>query len=137
MAVFTYIAKRSVIGGHTAGLEYSLEIGIQASPRTREIVKTEQRSRGGATEVLYHRADVTRQITLRPLRGSELAAVHEFLDSVEGGESFEFDMYGTIASPGTAVNCIRIDESVTDEIRAIGGSATADLISITFQIREI
>jgi hypothetical protein len=138
MAVFTYTAKRSVVAGHTVGAEYSLEISIQPSPRAREIVKTEQRSRGGATETIYHRADVTRQITLRPIRASELAAVHEFLDSVEGGESFGFDMYGTIAAPHNLVTCIRIDEALEDTIRAVGGALDASAIyTITFKIREV
>ena len=57
---------------------------------------------------------------------------------MEGGEEFQFDMYGTIATPDNPVDCIRIDESITDNIRAIGGGTGAsDIYDLTFTLREV
>lgn len=141
MANFTYSAKRTlnttVSPIHAEGTEYDIDLDLVTATRSRAVVKTIQRSRGGNSEVLRDRADTTWEVTTAPLAGSNLAAVREFLDSVEAGEQFTFDLYGTAAVPDNPIAVERIDEGYTESRVLIVGSEASDYFQFSFTLREL
>jgi hypothetical protein len=109
MAVFTYTAKRSVIAGHTAGLSYSLEIGVQTlSPTQNRRSNTKTALDGVTSQTRLHNivkgwSINTAFIDLDPTEELPEEWV-EFIDSVSGGETFQLDALGTIATPNNLVS---------------------------------
>jgi hypothetical protein len=97
----SYIAKRSLVPGHTVGFAYDLDlraVGCERAPEGDRIVKWPISGRN--PELIRHGGWDTWEVTLVPLRSAPLDAAIEFLESVDD-QSFTFDPYGTIAAPGT------------------------------------
>ena len=96
MAAFTYTAKRSVMDGHDAGTEYTLEIGIEDwTPDSSPDVKTSTTLSGRRFSQL---TNIEQTWTVRTLSVNDAATLDqlaEFLDSVAGGEVFTVSPFGT------------------------------------------
>jgi hypothetical protein len=128
MGTFVYTARRSLMAGHVVGNTYVIEIGAQSSPRRRRVEKSVVRAKGGAMEVLRHYADTERAVTFEPVAGVQLDQLREFLDSVEGGEQFQADIYGG----GSAMKAYkRNDDSYSEELFQDVGSADKDYYAIS------
>jgi len=93
-----------VMTGYEHGSEqiYSLEKGA-AVDFERRPVSNSQTSLGGTSETLLDRTDIIWTIQTVLLTQSELKYWTEFLASVESGEAFTLDPYGTIALPDNPV----------------------------------
>jgi hypothetical protein len=130
-----YIALRSLIATHEADTEYLLSVETTALVRSVKVDKTTQRAMGGATETLYSRTDREWSVTFEPLRGAQLAALIEFLDSTERGETFRLMLPGDVA-PGTV--CLRADEGYTlAEYLPLGEPAALDWYQTSCTVREV
>jgi hypothetical protein len=107
MGVLTYTAKRNVIGAHTAGVSYQIETAFQRIDEETGPVGSEQRMIDVVT-VEYELDGLLDTINLLSdvVTESELPTWKEFLTSVMAREIFQLDLTGTIASPGTDLNCI-------------------------------
>lgn len=90
-----YTATRSLVVSHVLNTQYMLEIDCTEDVRSRDVDKTIIRSKGGAMEALYYKADRQHVITFAPVRGTDLDLLIEMLDSTEGGETFQAQIYGT------------------------------------------
>lgn len=100
MAVIKYFAKRSLASGHSAGTEYSIEIGFTQYESNRKRQINESKSLSGRTFTTLHRVDLSYQIQTVPTdNATTIEQLIEFMASVEGGETFQIDEKGTIASP--------------------------------------
>jgi len=137
--IVTYTALRSLVNGHSAGMVYTLEILCQdiASPSRRPLVEVSE-SISGARETLRYGAVRTYPVLTFPLSGFSLDMLREFLDSVEGGQSFTCDPYGyngKTDSPFTAV----LEDGGYSENRdvQIGTGGQDDFFSITFTVRRL
>ena len=104
MTAITYTAKRSVIAGHTAGTDYSIDVVLEQADKSVRPVVDQQRSISGAQETLLHRVDVTWQIVIGSINNAGLPAMREFLDSVYAGEAFIIDIYGSVATADSPIN---------------------------------
>jgi len=104
MSVFKYIAKRAIIPGHTATVEYAIEIGIQPPLASRRAPnKARNQAIGGDPETIYLRVDRSWDLLTVPFDRADLPQWEEFFASVEGGELFTFDAWGTVAVPDNPV----------------------------------
>lgn len=130
---FVYTAQRSLIAGHSAGTQYAVSFGTTATVRRRDIQKTTQRALGGALETLYFGADRRWQISFAPVKGTELAALLEFLDSVESGASFTATVNGDALA---AVTVKRTDNgyTMTEVISAGNAPLTTDSFAIDIEV---
>lgn len=133
MATFIYTARRSLLPGRIANQTYQLDIETQSSPRRRKVEKSERRAAGGATETLYHRADVEWTVTFEPVNGFELDALREFLDSTESGELFQMQIFSTEAS-FTQVR--RADEGYEEQEFQAQGSDRTDYVQVQMTVRK-
>ncbi len=101
MTTIVYTALRSLTGLTDANEFATIEVDISEYSRRRTVIKDAPRSKGGATETLYHRADVTHSITFAPVNGFALRQMEEFLASTESGDSFQIYLYGNESLPIT------------------------------------
>jgi hypothetical protein len=108
MTLIVYTALRQLTGLYASGATANFEIGITEHSQLRQAVKDTHRSKGGARETLYHRADVTHQLTFEPVNGFRRKQLEEFLASTESGEAFQLFLYGDESYPLTV---IRDDDS--------------------------
>jgi len=101
-SLFIYTARRSLIPGHAVDEIHELEILLsEETAGSRKVEKTAVRSKGGAMETLYDRADQVWSIVFEPVNGEKLLRLKEFLDSTESGQSFTAYLYGTESTPLT------------------------------------
>lgn len=90
------------IQGYKRGLnqQYHLETGLQQADRNVRVARNVRQPMGGGTpEVLLHRREVFIDVRTTSLEEAVMPQWREFLASVEGGEAFVFDRYGSIAAP--------------------------------------
>jgi len=115
------------IVGYYRGLgeSYSLEIGTRGDRNAKVTRNVQQPMGGGAPEVLLHRRESTIQITTGYISESQIAQWREFLASVEGGEAFIFDAYGTLAVPDDPVSVMLASDEYTET--RVGDSASYQL----------
>ncbi len=106
MGVLTYNAKRNPIGGHTIGLEYKIETALQ-------VIDDSSLPKGTSLEMLdatieYELDSIPDMVRVRSDEVVETDKLlwKEFTTSVAAREQFKIDLTGTIAAPGTDLNCI-------------------------------
>jgi len=136
----TYVATRSVTGAHVAGNTYSLDlpclIATPGDSRQPNVVTNEALS--GARETFRFHAIKSYDIQLLPLTGTKLAQVLEFLDSVEAGESFQFDMYGSVATPVAPVAASLETAGYTQtRYQSVGQGGANDYFTMNFKVRTV
>lgn len=106
MAAFHYTALRDLMSGHTADTDYSFDGALSALQRKPKVQKKEIISLGGQVETVINRREVFYQCSSIIEDGTNADQWLEFLSSVDGGEQFQVDLTGTVASPGTLQNAI-------------------------------
>ena len=90
------------IAGYYRGLgqSYNLEIGVERIDRSIKVDRSMQQPLGGgAPEVLFHSRVELVGVRTDFITEAQIKQWREFLASVEGGETFTFDRYGTVAAP--------------------------------------
>jgi hypothetical protein len=106
MAAFYYTALRDVMSGHTVSNSYSFDGALSAMQRKPKVIKKDIISLGGNIETVVSRREVFVKCSSILEDGANAEQWLEFLSSVDGGEQFQADLTGTIASPGTLNNAI-------------------------------
>lgn len=83
------------------GQSYSLEFKAEKVDRSEDVKRSMQQPiGGGAPEVLNYRSEVYVDVLTEILdEATQVPQVREFLASVQAGEVFTFDRYGTVAAP--------------------------------------
>ena len=104
MPVFTYVAKRELITGHTVDTVYDLEYGLLVLDRSRDTKKSESIALDGSQETILHRQKTVFSVMTR-CDATTILQWREFIASIDGGEAFVFDEFGTIAVPDNGINC--------------------------------
>lgn len=140
MTAVVYVAKRSVIGGHASGGEYTLELRIAEGGLAlgRKVGAVTQRSLSDRTETLYYYGKTKYDITVIVDGSSERAALEEFLHSTEGLEAFTFSPYGTAANLGTTFVARRVDGDYQFErIDNSGATPVEDMMRVSFGIEAV
>ena len=130
-----YYAKRSVYPSRTLGDQYTLEIYLNKYDRKRKPLRVTTISLTGERSDTYQRADTTYGCSTIPLTGYYHLVMREFLDSVEGGEIFEF------ADSGSPENFVRVQitsKGYTERRRVLrGDGGESDYFSMQWQHREV
>ena len=95
------------------GSSYSLDLILEQASIAREVDSTVVKSLGGAQETIERTRDRYHNITIGsiariPTAGETTArqVVQAFMESVQAGETFSLDIYGSVATPSDAVNVI-------------------------------
>lgn len=129
------------IVGYERGLgqSYNLEFYTEQVPRSVKVKRSvAQPMDGGAPEILTFGREVFVDVTvLGPLGAliteAQMLQWREFLASVEGGETFTFDRYGTVASPVEAKTAMLMSDEYTEE--RIVGIGNAGFYKLMFKVK--
>lgn len=115
MSVFGYTATSELSPGTTEGAGVTRDFRIVSFPKKITSRRKQNTSLGGAVESLLFRQEIlyacqTEKIEPRSIIESQ---VFEFFASVQNGEVFTFDRYGSIALPDNPVNCILVSSTMS------------------------
>jgi hypothetical protein len=136
MTAVTYEAKRSIIAGHAPLTDYSLDLSCTAIEPSRTQTQEVAESLSGDRETLRFNVILTWDVTLAPIGGATLSAVEEFLHSVESGEQFSFDPYGTSNTPDAPIEC-ELDGTFQKKRQTLlGQGGKNDLFTFSFRVRR-
>ena len=90
-----YTAKRNLLGGHLAGSQYTISIGVEAFDKTPRWSGEVNRALSGNTVTITHEYGDDYSITTVALGETDpvlnIYHMREFLDSVRLGETFELN----------------------------------------------
>lgn len=123
MPVITYTAidRGELVGGHSAGNSYQIEVDFEAFPRTTRARRDLDETLDGTPEGYLHALQHTYEVATDLVLLADRPNWREFFSSVLAGEEFEIDFAGTIAAPGTDIAVWLVDEQVTEQqIRGTG-----------------
>lgn len=132
MGVLTYTATRNIIGGHTFGDEFKIETAFQIIDESSKEKGTQREMLDGTIE--YEIDSISDLITVRSDEVVEADKLlwKEFTTSVQAREQFKIDLTGTIAAPGTDLDCIVESMAGFRPVRSQDG---AQQYKFTFQVR--
>ena len=101
MTAFTYTALRSLAPGHTLGVDYSIDFNARELSPKDDPKMTESVSISGRTQTTVEREEERFMLQSDQLLVGSIAYANllEFLKSVNQGEPFTFDAYGSVLSP--------------------------------------
>ena len=114
MASVEYTAARNVSAGHSLGVVYDMDFTASRIQRRHQTVRRVARALDGSQETLRYRGDELFDVTVNEVLHADIPLWREFLESVDGGEQFTFDAYGTEVSPDNIENCV-MDTNVYTE----------------------
>lgn len=100
---------------HTAGTEYSFDVKINAWNTNIETPNRQIVTLGGQVETILYRTGKVVQARFGPYPNSEQAQIEEFLLSIAGGEIFQVDPEGSVATPDELINVISIGSGFDEE----------------------
>lgn len=106
MASVSYTAKRSLRAGVTLNDPIDYDFEVSAVDRSTKPIVGQKTSLSGWQETVRDRTDELYKVVTIPVLESDFDHFRQFLDSVDGGEFFTFDPYGTNAVPVQAMNCV-------------------------------
>lgn len=137
MTAVTYTARRSIIAGHTINVAYSLDLNVVDLPIDREPSVSVQRSLDGQQETIRFHAVEFYNVVLAVHTASQIAAIKEFLDSVEAKELFTFDPYGTANVPAAPLTASMDSNGYQLVRQPRGQSGSNDDYRASFRVRVL
>lgn len=129
MASVSYAAKRSLKGGVSVDDPIDFDFSVSSLDRNTKPVVGKQISLSGYQETARDRTDVFFKATSVPVLEANFDDFRQWLDSVDGGEPFTFDAYGTTAVPIDPLNVV-LDSKGYREKRV-----SQRYISVSFTVR--
>lgn len=135
MTAVTYTARRSLIPGHAANTSYSINLPVVGLPTSRQVMNERQESLDGTRETIRLYSCEIWDVTLAVLYGTPAAQVKEFLDSVEDGQSFTFDPYGTANTPNNPMSAEIESKGYSRAREPKGQGGSNDGFRFSFQLR--
>lgn len=135
MTAVTYTAKRSLIPGHSANTSYSMDLLVVALPTSRQVSNERQEAIDGTRETIRLYVCEIWDITLAIAYGTRAAQIKEFLDSVEDGEVFTFDPYGTANTPNNPLSAEIESKGYNRGREPRGQGGATDGFRFSFQVR--
>jgi len=133
MASVTYTAKRNIASGHVLNTEYDLDFTASQLNRMNDTKRIQRMSLNGTTETLRYTGLEYYQVTANEIHIDNIPYFREFLESVDGGETFVFDPYGTAASPDNPISQCILESNSYTEARI----NTSSYFNISFRIRVL
>ena len=104
MARVSYTALRSLKNGVSVNDTVHLDFEVTKLDRSTKPQRTDHISLDGSQVSSRDRTDILFRVETVP--ALSLDDFRQFLDSVDGGETFTFDPYGTFASPVAAQTAV-------------------------------
>lgn len=113
------------------GVAYDLAISLTAATLSESVQSFPAVSLSGRQETTFHRRDTYYQLNINRLSASTLPPLRSFLHSVEKGETFTLDRYGSAAVPDDPVSVIA-EPGFTEQ-----RSGFDDYYTVSMKVREV
>ncbi len=142
MSFVRYTAIRSVIVASPTrqNQSFDMNLTLMRLDPSRKVTRREQLALGGAQETVYFRGERVWRCDTWPIARGTTAfdQMREFLDSVEGGEGFSFDPYGSVGDSPDALRTVKLTSKGYAEPRKVrrGDGGGADFFTWSFTMRE-
>ena len=114
------------------GSTRSFNLSLRTLDRSSNIIKTTQRALGGNSETIRIRNDVYWDMQTALIHIDNIPAIREFIHSVDAGESFTFDPYGSVAVSDSP-RSVEMDQDSYQETR----EEMTNYFRISLRFREI
>lgn len=140
MAFAEYVARRSLAPGHIVDTPYTLILpSLSRCQLGRDRRTSRKVSMSGAAETLFYFAKRTWQVQTEPVLLDEAQTLIEFLDSIDDGQSFTFDPYGSPDSRSSSCAVVVSDDQgyTLERVRTRGRSGADDYFEFSFGVREL
>ena len=131
MGSIAYTARRKLTGGVTLGQLVSRDLGFGEATPSHNFQGARNTSLSGQQETVLQRVDSAWSVTTAYHTAAERAELVMFIHSALGGEPFDIDFEGSIASPDV-VRTVKMDAQSVTEAR-IG----KDLFRFSFTVLEV
>lgn len=106
MAAFYYTALRDLMSGHSVSSDYSFDGSLSSLQKRPNVIKKSHVTLGGNVETVVNRRELIYSASTIIEDGDDADQWLEFLSSVDGGEQFQVDINGTVASSDNIQNAI-------------------------------
>lgn len=113
------------------GVEYDLDLILNQYDQSDRPIAHPVIAIGGNQETTFERRDVFHNFTIINKQRENLSAIKNFFRSVEKGESFTFDPYGTTDNPDTQ-SIVKADPGYRPK-----RNGTNDEFTISMKVREV
>lgn len=114
MAVVSYLAKRSLKAGVSIGQSVEFEFLCSDIQRRVKVDRSVKKAQGGLREYIKNRSEETYDITTYAVLAEDFDDFRQFLDSVDAGESYTLDPYGSIGTPVQPMLCQMDEDGYTE-----------------------
>lgn len=120
MSIFTYTARRELAPGTSDLQSVTRDFRLLSFPLNRRTQVRQNTSLSGSVESILLRSEKHFSCQSESIDPRSLieAQMLEFLASVENGEIFTFDRYGTIAVPDNPVSCLMVSKTFPEAEQA-------------------
>lgn len=132
MSIFNYNSTRELAPGSVQDGTTARDFRLVSYPISLASKRKQNTSLGGQVESLLFRQEKHYRCQVEKIEPNSLdeAYIIEFFASVQNGEPFTFDRYGSIAAPDNPVSCVMVSNSVT------GTEVGKKYLQYRFAIRE-
>lgn len=86
------------------GVVYSIDVDITTGTPSKKTIRNVTKTLDGSIKSLKHRDEHYMDVTLLPVERGVFDVNRRFLDSVDNGQVFSLDLYGTVAVPFDPIN---------------------------------
>jgi len=117
MSIFTYTALRELSPGTTLSQIVTRDIRLLTKRLQRKPKRKQNTGLSGSIESLLLRSEkhYSCQTGVIVPRSLDEARILEFLASVENGETFTFDRYGSTAQPDNPITCYMVSAAFNED----------------------
>ena len=131
MARASYTALRSLDTGVTVNDAIDFDFEVTKMDRQTKVKRKDHIALSGDQVATKERTDEIYKVATSPVLEANFQPYRQFLDSVDGGEEFTFDPYGTFAAPVDPKTCV-IDHKGYTEKRT-----NQRYLSVSFTVRVL
>lgn len=131
MARVSYVALRSLQGGVSVDDDIDFDFEVAKADRKTKTDRKDHIALGGAQASIKNRTDEQYMIGTIPVLEADFPDFRQFLDSVDAGEQFTLDPYGTLASPVLALNCVMVSKGYKEK------RISERWLSTSFEVRVV
>lgn len=139
MQSITYVARRSLVGWHTAETAYTLDLSLRVKDREVESSSSAAVSLGGRVVTTFQSISVFWRCDTGWLTLAQAQEFREFLDSAADGQYMQFDPEngaGGVSVPSTARTVVLYGKKYSEQRLQTGATQAEHRFSFTFVLRE-
>lgn len=131
MARVSYVALRSLQGGVSVDDDIDFDFEISKADRKTKPDRKDHIALSGEQASIKNRTDEQYAVGTLPVLEAAFPDFRQFLDSVDAGEQFTFDPYGTLSVPVLVLTCKLVNKGYKEK------RVSERYLSTAFEVRVV